>query len=273
MNGYMNTTEHKQRVHLVRCDKESCRNCEQELIGEEPLSILVEDKPYSVVMRTPGEEIFQVAGFCLAEGLVDGREDLATLGYCEDMDPNVVSVKLHPARREMVSSLLERRGFISQTSCGICGKVMVEDLCQILTPIRDEAKINVTQAVAVAGQLAEYQRLYERTRGSHAVILFDAQFGVLAVSEDVGRHNALDKAIGKLFMGEQLSKARMAVLSSRISYELVQKAARAQLPIMLSHSRPTALAVELGKTLNMTLACLDDDCGLLVFCGEKRLTM
>jgi FdhD protein len=267
----MNSPNNQQRFRLFHCDEESCRTSEQELIEEEPLSILVEDQAYAVVMRTPGEELFQVAGFCLGEGLVDRREDFATLGYCEDMDPNVVSVKLDPARREIVSSLLERRSFISQTSCGICGKEMIKDLCQILTPIQDEAEMSVAQALAVAGQLDDYQELYEKTRGSHAVMLFDEQFNVLAVAEDVGRHNALDKAIGKLFMGGQLSRARLAVLSSRISYELVQKAARAQLPIMLSHSRPTALAVELGNSLNMTLACLDDDSGLMIFCGEKRL--
>lgn len=268
----MNSIDNQNMVRVVHCDKDLCRTFELELIEEEPLSILVEGQPYSVVMRTPGEEIPHVAGFCLAEGLVDRREDFATLGYCEDMDPNVISVTLNPARKEKVSTLLERRGFISQTSCGICGKEMVEDLCQNLTPIRDETKINRAQAIASAGQLPDHQELYERTRASHAVMLFDAQFGVLAVSEDVGRHNALDKAIGKLFMGGQLPKARLAVLSSRISYELVQKAARAQLPVLLSHSRPTALAVELGSSLNMTLACLDDESGLLVFCGEKRLT-
>ena len=272
MNMDMNNIEQQQMVRLVHCEEGACQPREQDLISEEPLSIVVEDEPYSVVMRTPGEEIFHVAGFCLAEGLVDRREDFATLGFCEDMDPNVISVTLNPARKEKVSALLERRGFISQTSCGICGKEMVKDLTQSLTPIQDETKIGVTQAIATAGQLPDHQELYERTRASHAVMLFDAQFGVLAVSEDVGRHNALDKSIGKLFMGGQLSKACLAVLSSRISYELVQKAARAQLPVVISHSRPTALAVELGNNLNMTLACLDDESGLLVFCGEKRLT-
>ncbi len=273
MNMDMNNILQQQKVRLVHCDEGVCQPREQELIGEEPLSILVEDKPYSVVMRTPGEEIFHVAGFCLAEGLVDRREDVATLGYCEDMDPNVISVTLNPARKKEVSALLDRRSFISQTSCGICGKEMVKDLCQTLTPIQDETKIDLAQAIATAGQLGDHQELYERTRGSHAVILFDSQFEILSLAEDVGRHNALDKAIGKLFMSGQLPKARLAVLSSRISYELVQKAARAQLPIMLSHSRPTALAVELGQSLNMTLACLDDNSGLLVFCGEKRLAI
>lgn len=267
----MNNIEQQQRVQVVHCDEKACQPQEQDLIGEEPLSILVEGEPYVVVMRTPGEEVFHVAGFCLAEGLVDRREDVATLGYCEDMDPNVISVTLNPARKETVSDLLKRRGFVSQTSCGICGKEMVKDLCQILTPIQDKTRINLAQAITTAGLLDDHQKLYEKTRGSHAVILFDSQFEILAMAEDVGRHNALDKAIGKLFMSGQLNKVRLAVLSSRISYELVQKAARAHIPIMLSHSRPTALAVELGQSLNMTLGCLDDDSGLLIFSGEQRL--
>jgi FdhD protein len=94
---------------------------------------------------------------------------------------------------------------------------------------------------------------------------------VLAVAEDVGRHNALDKAIGKVFMDGQLANAVLAVLSSRISYELVQKAGRAHLPILISFSRPTALAVEFAQALNMTLACRGGDSELLVFCGDKRL--
>jgi FdhD protein len=102
-------------------------------------------------------------------------------------------------------------------------------------------------------------------------MIFDGELHVLAVSEDVGRHNALDKAIGKVFLGGKLQDARLAVLSSRISYELVQKAARARLPILISLSRPTTLAVELGKTLNMTLACLGNKDGLCVFCGEEAL--
>lgn len=270
LNAPMNSTESHHMVRLLQYEGDSRRSCRQGLIGEEPLSILVEGQPYSVVMRTPGEEIFHVAGFCLGEGLVDKPEDFATIGYCEDMDPNVVTVSLHPARRKKVADLLKRRGFISQTSCGICGKEMIKDIYQILTPITDETTINTSQAIASAKQLAQHQELYEKTRGSHAVMLYDSQLNVLAVAEDVGRHNALDKAIGKVFMAGQLAKARLAVLSSRISYELVQKAGRAHLPILVSLSHPTALAVEFGQALNMTLACRGEDAKFLVFCGEER---
>lgn len=268
----MNSTESHHMVQLLQYEGDTHRTCKQDLIGEEPLSILIEGQPYSVVMRTPGEEIFHVAGFCLGEGLVDRPEDFATIGYCEEMDPNVVAVRLHPVRRENVADMLKRRGFISQTSCGICGKEMIKDICQNVIPITDETSIKMSQAVACAEQLAQHQELYEKTRGSHAVMLYDSQLNVLAVAEDVGRHNALDKAIGKVFMEAQLPSARLAVLSSRISYELVQKAGRAHLPMLVSLSRPTALAVEFGHELNMTLACMGEDSELLVFCGEQRIT-
>jgi len=121
-------------------------------------------------------------------------------------------------------------------------------------------------------ELSLQQPLREKTKASHAAVLYNSKFEILAVAEDVGRHNALDKAIGKVFLERTLSQVVLAILSSRISYELVQKAARAHIPIILAHSRPTALAVELASQLNISLASLDDDDeGLYIFCGEQRL--
>jgi FdhD protein len=272
-------TQHDRKVemnsiqshHVPQYEGGKCDLHEHELILEEPLLIRVEGKPYSVVMRTPGEEIFHVAGFCLAEGLVGSPDDIATLSYCDQMDGNVATVTLQPARRKKVSSLLERRGFVSQTSCGICGKELIKDLCQTLTAITDESKINIRDARWCVDQLSRHQKLYEKTHNSHAAWLFDSGLDLLAMAEDVGRHNALDKAIGKVFMEGRLGEARLGVLSSRISYELVQKAARGRLPVLIGMSRPTALAVQLGRTLNMTLARIGKKGGLLVFCGEERL--
>ena len=140
-----------------------------------------------------------------------------------------------------------------------------------LVPLNDKARITIRQAFECVNQLSGHQRLYKKTGSSHAVMLFDSQLNSLSMSEDVGRHNALDKSIGKVFMDGKIANAGIAVLSSRISYELIQKAARAQIPILLSMSHPTALAVELGRTLNMTLVCFRKESGVLVFCGEERL--
>jgi FdhD protein len=242
-----------------------------ELIGEEPLLMRIDGNPYSVVMRTPGAELFHAAGFCLGEGIADSPDDLMTIGYCEDLDPNVVDIKLTPERRENIDDILDRRGFVSQTSCGICGKEMLKDLYQILTPIEDGFQVSSDRIMGCVKRLLENQKYYRSTRGSHAAMIFNRQLEMISFAEDVGRHNALDKAVGKSFMNRSLSEAAVLILSSRMSYELVQKAARAHLPIMVSMSRPTALAVDMGKALNMTLACVGKGAELLLVCGESRI--
>jgi FdhD protein len=189
------------------------------------------------------------------------------------MDPNVVTVTIRKSRLNNITGLLDRRGFISQTSCGICGKEIVKDLYQKIQPLRDNTRIAGGSAVKILNNLSQLQPLRDKTRASHAAALYGADFKLLSSAEDVGRHNALDKAIGRLFLDRKLDEAVLLVLSSRISYELVQKAARARVPIILAFSRPTSLAVELASELNMTLACLAEESGLYVYCKEERLTV
>lgn len=255
----------------LHCKRGICRVRSLELIGEEPLLIRIDEKPYSVVMRTPGQEIFHAAGFCLGEGIVDTPEDFMTLGYDQDLEPNIVDIWLTPARLEKIHPILARRSYISQTSCGICGKQMIEELNQVLTPAQDQFKIEINRIFDCINKLSDNQNYYQTTRGSHAALIFDDKLEMISFAEDVGRHNALDKAIGKAFMDKTLCRATIGVLSSRISYELVQKAARARLPMMISNSRPTALAAEMGQALNMTLACPGKDSELVVVCGADRI--
>ncbi len=252
-------------------DKKSSISLHHKLIKEEPLSIRIQGKPYSVVMRTPGDEIAHVAGFCLAEGVVDTPDEFASLAFCDGTDTNTVTVTLKQSRRDKITQLLERRGFVSQTSCGICGKKIVKDLSQIIHPLSDKTVLDMNKALECLENLSHHQPLRKKTRASHAAALYSSDFELLSVAEDVGRHNALDKAIGKLFLGKSLIKASLLILSSRISYELVQKAARARIPVILAVSRPTSLAVELASQINMTLACLAKEAGLHIFCGEHRL--
>jgi FdhD protein len=255
----------------LRSKRGVCETRSLEFIGEEPFLIRIEDKSYSVVMRTPGEEVFHAAGFCLGEGIVDSPNDFETIGYDENLDPNVIDISLKPERRKKIQNLLERRSFISQTSCGICGKKMIRDLHQIVTPVESDFEVKIDRIFDCLNKLSENQMHYQTTRGSHAALIFSDQLEIISFAEDVGRHNALDKAIGKAFMDRKLFKARLLVLSSRISYEMVQKAARARLPVMISESRPTALAVEMGNTLNMTLAFSYDKSELVIVCGENRI--
>lgn len=259
-------------VSLLHKDGQTSRPLSLNLIGEEPLSIRIDGKPYSVVMRTPGDEPAHAAGFCLTEGITDSPEDITALACCDGSDSNVVTVTLTDNRRRKIAGHLDRRNFISQTSCGICGKEIIEDLSTVLQPIQDDTCFNITRALTCIDDFSRHQPLRRKTRATHAALIIDSDLNLLSSAEDVGRHNAVDKAIGKLFLNRTLSCAKGLVLSSRISYELVQKAARARIPIILAVSRPTSLAVELATRLDITLACLAPETGLYVFCGERRLT-
>lgn len=243
----------------------------QSLITEEPLSIRISGASYSVVMRTPGDETEHVAGFCLAEGIVDSPDDIVTISFCMEDQTNVATLTLTEKRRAQVTDLLARKGFVSQTSCGICGKEVIRDMQQILSPVAGRFMAKPDQIMQCVDTIASYQPIYRKTRGSHAAIIFDHQLQPMASAEDVGRHNALDKAIGKVFTLGQIKNACLGIMSSRLSYELVQKAARAGLEILVGISRPTALAVELARSVNMTLACAKDD-KLMVFCGDYRIS-
>lgn len=252
----MNTFLNHQVVFI---DKKNTISVQHKLINEKALSILVQGRPYCVIMRTPGDELQHVAGFCLYKKLIDIPDDLTSLSFKDDTDTNIVAITLSESRKEKISHLLEKQD-MAQTDCRPCEK-------DIMT---DETLIDVKSAINCLRELSNHQPLRSDTHAAHAAALYSSDFELLSVAEDVGRHNAVDKAIGKLFLDNTLSRAYLLILSSRISYELVQKAARAKISVILAMSRPTSLAVELATKLNMTLACLANGSGLYIFCGKHR---
>jgi FdhD protein len=149
---------------------------------------------------------------------------------------------------------------------------MIEDIYQKVTPAENGFEIEGDRIFGCIKIFSENQEHYQTTRGSHAALILDDHMNAMGFAEDVGRHNALDKAIGKTLMNDQIANARILVLSSRTSHELVQKTARARIPVIISHSRPTSLAVEMGKALNMTLLFPDNGSDLVIVCGEHRIT-
>jgi FdhD protein len=202
---------------------------------------------------------------------VDRPDDFANLGLCDEKYGNVVTVTLKQSRSRQAVQCLERHSFISQTSCGICGKEIISDLVVAIPPLHDHVVIELPKALPLLESLYTLQPLRESTKSSHVAALFNTEYELLSMAEDVGRHNALDKAIGKLFLTGKLNEAVFMVLSSRLSYELVQKAGRANVPVILSKSRPTNLAVSLSSQLNLTVACQSRESGVFIFCGSKRL--
>lgn len=225
---------------------------EATVIVEEPLEIFVDGAPYSVVMRTPGDDIALAAGFCLAEGLIDTAGDIGSVQSCEAEDPNRVAVtRAGPRAAEGPPTRAVPRTIAS--SCGLCGRELIEDIAKRLPVVASEFQISTDELLALGRRLQESQQLFRPTGGTHAAALFDADRDRLAAAEDVGRHNALDKAIGRLLLTNRLAEARIALLSGRCSFEMVQKSARAGIPVAASVSAPTALAIDLAQRAALTL--------------------
>ncbi len=241
------------------------------LIVEEPLAIRVQGRPFVVVMRTPGEEKAHTAGLCLAEGVIDTPDDIVNLALCDGPASNTVTLTLTAGAAARFKARDHRRGQISQTGCGLCGKELIDDLYRDLSPLPDGPVLDTAAIAGCLDRLDRHQPLRAATRAAHAAALFDRRAGLLTVAEDVGRHNALDKVIGRQFLARDLDRIGFLVMSSRLSYELVQKAARARIGVIVGISRPTSLAVSLADRLNMTLATRAPRDGLLVFTGGERL--
>ncbi len=243
----------------------------RQLLGEEPLAIRVQGDPYAVMVRTPGEETAHVAGFALAEGIVSCPGDIERIAHCGGEANNIVALTVTAQRHAQIAGLLHRRGGLGRAGSGAGGKEWMQHVLQGVDPLDDVATIPAQGIAECVRSLCDHQALRRATKASHAAALYDAERRLLALGEDVGRHNAVDKAVGQLFLRDELSRALILVVSSRISYELVEKAARARVPVMLALSYPTASAVELGVKLNMTLVTIREHARVNVYCGGHRI--
>jgi FdhD protein len=219
---------------------------------EEPLEIFVNGEPYYLTMRTPGEEMLLAAGLCFTEGVINSVDDLLSISYCGDESGNRVQVYAKNGGGSRPARAKAKQG-ATYSSCGICGKELVEDICTSLARRERTTTIAVRRLTALQQSFRNIQEIFPATGGTHGAGLFTVAGDLLAFSEDVGRHNALDKAIGRVLFDRQADRARICLLSSRLSYEMVQKACRLQVEILAGASSATSLAVDLAKSLDLTL--------------------
>ena len=224
---------------------------EDELAVEEPLEIRVDGTPLAVTMRTPGEDEELAVGFLAGEGLITGPADVAGVGLTEDLAANTVEVRT-------TSGLCRdpgQRSFYTTSSCGVCGKGALESVRVEAGEVRAAAPFEAAFVTAAPQRARAEQAAFERTGGLHATALFEAASGdLVVVREDVGRHNAMDKAVGsQLLAGRYPLPGVVACLSGRASFELVQKAAVAGLSGLIAVGAPSSLAVELARERKMLL--------------------
>jgi FdhD protein len=229
------------------------------LVTEEPLEIRVqgpdqEQVQVAVTMRTPGGDFDLAVGFLFTEGLIEPGE-VMRVAYCdnlpgEDQRYNVVSVSLDRA----FDAERLRRNFYANSSCGVCGKAALEDVEVRCSPVGPGPEVPLDVLLSLPERLRAGQKMFERTGGLHAAGLFDARGQAQAIHEDVGRHNAVDKVIGERYLAGEIPIAdRILQVSGRASFEIVQKAAVAGIPIVSAVSAPSSLAVEAAERFEMTL--------------------
>jgi FdhD protein len=248
--------------------------------AEEPLEIRLDGTPLAVTMRTPGDDFDLVHGFLLTEGVIAGAGDLAGLRYCNSVDDegrntyNVVDVDLAPGVQAPDTAL--DRNFYTSSSCGVCGKASID---AIRTKTRfdvagDPVRLPLEVLLALPDRLRAAQQVFDKTGGLHAAGLFTADGELVALREDVGRHNAVDKVIGNAVRSGRVPLAGCVLMvSGRSSFELTQKAAMAGIPVLAAVSAPSSLAVELAADAGLTLIGFLRGDGCNVYSRPDRLVL
>ncbi|MDZ7780193.1 MAG: formate dehydrogenase accessory sulfurtransferase FdhD [Gemmatimonadota bacterium] len=253
------------------------------LVIEEPLETRlswvgedgeVRTEPLAVTMRTPGEDFELVAGFLHGEGVVSEAEDLAGLTYCRGdraQEYNTVEARLRPGVPFDAERM--RRNFYATSSCGVCGKASLDAVTTLgCTVLPDGPRVSADLLPELPDLLRARQEAFDRTGGLHAAGLFQPDGSCLDVREDVGRHNAVDKVLGAAFLARRLPASEtILVVSGRASFELVQKAVMAGVPIMVAVGAPSTLAVELANRFGHTLVGFARNGGCNVYAGEARV--
>jgi FdhD protein len=232
---------------------------------EEPLEIRVDGEPLAVTMRTPGHDEELALGFLYGEGLISGPR---RAGMTADLAVNAVEVE-GPLERDA-----GRRRFYTTSSCGVCGKGALEEVAATAggAPLPPGPLVERRLLAELPDRLRSAQPTFERTGGLHATGVFDSGGELLLSREDVGRHNAMDKAVGRLLLDAELPLSeRILCVSGRLSFELVQKAAVAGAPILVGVGAPSSLAIELAADRGMTLAGFARRGRVNVYCGAERV--
>jgi FdhD protein len=248
------------------------------LVVEEPLEIRVNGRPIAVVMRTPGEEFELAHGFLLAEGFFSNDNSAAPFEVVIDWArdelgleiPNVVNCALPGFSAEELE--MRQRRMAATSSCGICGRASLQRIFLEAPPVRDEFSISSLHLQRLPAALRSQQTAFAKTGGLHAAALFSREGKILVICEDIGRHNAVDKVIGRALQQREFPLARYGLLvSGRLSFEMAQKALLAGIPLVAAVSAASALAVELAEDRGMTLVGFLRESQAVVYAGRQRI--
>ncbi len=254
---------------------------------EEPLEIRVAGDALAITMRTPGADRELAVGFLYAEGVIQSIDDVGTVAHCgrpgDEGFGNTIDVLPGPGRvlaPERVEGT--RRGTVTAAACGVCGRLSIDDLIGRCAPLRDDTRVDASALARLIGAMRDRQALFARTGGVHAAALFAAprpgagagEIGAPVIGEDVGRHNAVDKVVGACLFARTLpASGHVLLVSGRSSFEIVQKAAVAGVPVVASVSAPSSLAIDLAARLNLTLVAFLRGETMSVYSAPERIVL
>ncbi len=243
------------------------------LVGEEPLLIRVGHDALTVTMRTPGDDFELAAGFLLTEGMIISREEIISLDWADDSAANHRAVQVELKAGAVPRSRATNRNFLSNSSCGLCGKTSLEAVYSAgITRPNPDFRIDPEILCGLPDTLRSAQTLFGRTGGLHAAGLFDPSGKLLALKEDVGRHNAVDKLVGWALLQGLVPLSNCALLASgRGGFEIIQKSLVAGIPLLASVSAASSLAVQMAREFGMTLVGFLRGRRFVIYSGEERL--
>ena len=259
-------------TQVTEWDRGAVRTLQDSLAAEEPMEIRVNGAPLTVTMRTPGHDLELAAGFLLTEGIIDNASQIGAMRVADALPgarSNLVEVDLQESQFDPEDL---QRNFFAASSCGICGKASIDAIRRrgLKQPNR-EFRVAPETLCGLPEVIREEQAVFERTGGLHAAGLFDEQGQLLALREDIGRHNAVDKIVGWALREGRLPLSRSIMLvSGRGGFEIIQKALAAGVPVLASVSAPSGLAVKLARELGMTLIGFLRGQRFVTYSGEFR---
>lgn len=255
-------------VPVQRVEGETRTPLQDLLAVEEPLEIRLNGRAVSITMRTPGNDAELAVGFVFSEGILSGPDQIANIS----LSPNSVDIALTPTHQPDLDRL--HRNFYTTSSCGVCGKASIEALYAAECPViaRGVPLLDTQVVHGLPAALRDSQRVFERTGGLHAAALFSSTGQLLSVREDVGRHNATDKVIGaEMLAGRTPCSDKLLLVSSRASFEIMQKALMGGIPILAAVGAPSSLAVEVARRFGMTLLGFVREGRFNIYSGGDRI--
>jgi FdhD protein len=246
----------------------------EQLAVEEPLEIRLAGRRFTLTMRTPGHDGELAAGFLFAEGFINDASELGEIrrvrGRKGAPEPNAIDIVLNVPAEGLRARL--KRNFVMSSSCGVCGKTSIDSIRRRVAPATDSARVAPPILLALSEKLRAGQRVFAATGGLHGAAIFSLDGAMLAIREDVGRHNAVDKVIGYALTNAMVPLAHhIMMVSGRLSFEIVQKAAAAGVPILAAVSAPSSLAVELADEIGTTLVGFLRDGSFNIYTRPDRI--